>query len=81
MIDLARLVDKMRENQSFFNTSQKLCYFTLTEIKCIVLQLATAISHLHANNIVHRDLKLSNMLLTATGVLKLADFGLARQMT
>lgn len=46
-----------------------------------MLQLATAISHLHANKVVHRDLKLSNMLLTATGVLKLADFGLARQMT
>lgn len=39
-----------------------------------------AVEHLHSNQIIHRDLKLSNMLLTHSGVLKLADFGLARQL-
>lgn len=29
----------------------------------------------------HRDLKLSNLLITESGVLKLADFGLARQLS
>ena len=41
-------------------------------------QLLRGLHHLHANWILHRDLKPDNLLLTAKGVLKIADFGLAR---
>lgn len=46
-----------------------------------LLQLASAISHLHSRRpmIVHRDLKPANVLLTANDTIKVADFGLARQ--
>lgn len=42
-------------------------------------QLLAAVHHLHDNWIVHRDLKTSNLLLNHRGILKVADFGLARE--
>ena len=76
-IDLANLVNLMLENSL---QTKALSYFSYGEIKCIFLQIVKAVKHLHDNNIVHRDLKLSNLLLTKEGTLKLADFGLARQV-
>ena len=37
------------------------------------------LSYIHQNFILHRDIKLSNLLLTTDGILKIADFGLARE--
>ena len=42
-----------------------------------VSQLADGVAYLHRNSVMHRDLKLSNLLLTNSGDLKIADFGLA----
>src|SRR5262249_26198378 len=44
----------------------------------ITLQIATALEHLRAQRIVHRDVKPANILLTRSGTAKLADLGLAR---
>ncbi|KAG8626639.1 hypothetical protein KVT40_005584 [Elsinoe batatas] len=52
--------------------------FTPSETKSLLLQLSSALHHLHSNYILHRDIKTSNILLLSTGRLKLADFGMAR---
>lgn len=50
-----------------------------TVIKSWLLQLLLAIQHLHQMHVVHRDIKLLNVLVMGNGQLKLADFGLAQR--
>lgn len=52
--------------------------FSEAQVKCIVLQLLRGLDYLHHNFILHRDLKVSNLLMTDKGCVKIADFGLAR---
>jgi cell division cycle 2-like protein len=52
--------------------------FLASEIKTLLLQLASGVSYLHDHWILHRDLKTSNLLLNNRGNLKIADFGMAR---
>ena len=42
--------------------------------------MLNALSYLHKNMIMHRDLKTSNILVSNTHVIKLTDFGLARKL-
>ncbi|HVT83380.1 MAG TPA: serine/threonine-protein kinase, partial [Phycisphaerae bacterium] len=44
----------------------------------IVPQICDALQYAHDRGIVHRDIKPENILLSRTGIVKIADFGLAR---
>lgn len=44
------------------------------------LFFAAGLAYLHAQRTVHRDVKGANLLVETTGRVKLADFGMAKQM-
>lgn len=67
--DLKRALDRTRGG------------FSERVAKSYLWQLLQAISYCHSRRILHRDLKLQNLLVNNNGVIKLADFGLARAVS
>jgi cyclin-dependent kinase 12/13 len=52
--------------------------FTQDHIKSWSQQLLQGVHYMHTNKVIHRDLKSSNLLVSKSGELKIADWGLAR---
>uniref|UniRef100_A0A673JUP7 Cyclin-dependent kinase 20 n=1 Tax=Sinocyclocheilus rhinocerous TaxID=307959 RepID=A0A673JUP7_9TELE len=51
---------------------------TASQVKGYMMMLLKGVAFCHENSIMHRDLKPANLLISSTGHLKIADFGLAR---
>jgi len=50
------------------------------QVLALFRSLCHAVQHAHRQGMVHRDIKPANVLVTAEGVVKLVDFGIAKQV-
>ncbi len=55
--------------------------FSDADIATIAAQLCEALGHAHEHGVWHRDVKPSNVIMTKSGRVKIADFGIARTDT
>lgn len=71
-IDGITLKKYIKEQEGFL-TDNKIIDFSL--------QIAMALEHAHKNNIVHRDIKPQNIMISKDGIIKVADFGIAQAVS
>ena len=71
--DLAQTIDH-------YYHKHKKSPFTQAQVKRLLHELLSALEFMHSRFLIHRDIKLSNLLYSTSGVLKLADFGLSRKL-
>ncbi|KAF1896053.1 hypothetical protein Lal_00033441 [Lupinus albus] len=54
---------------------------TEVEVRQFTHHILSGLAYLHSNQIVHRNIRGANLLVDQAGVLKLADFGIAKHLT
>ncbi len=69
------LLDRMTRDLSDVDCGQK--KLPAAEARSYMADVTRALAYLHGQGIMHRDIKPENVLVTASGVAKLCDFGMA----
>ncbi|KAI8866454.1 Pkinase-domain-containing protein [Ramicandelaber brevisporus] len=91
--NIVKLISAFRGNTSTY-TSFEYCEFdmyglmhrpdwvlTPPHIKCLMKQMLSAMAYIHDEGVLHRDIKSANIFLTRQGIIKIGDFGLARDLS
>ncbi|NJP36404.1 Stk1 family PASTA domain-containing Ser/Thr kinase [Alkalicoccus luteus] len=79
--DLYYIVMEYVEGQTLKEYIQSSGVLTVEETVRILKQIAEAVKHAHDNQIVHRDVKPQNILMSVNGQAKVTDFGIARAIS
>jgi len=67
-------------NQTLNELLKRRKRLTELEVQCYTVQIINALKYLHANRVIHRDLKLGNLFLSEKMEVKVGDFGLASKL-
>ena len=74
------IVLELCPNGDLYKLKRRYRFLAEAQARDLVGQLLLGLGFLHDRGIIHRDLKLSNLLIGEDGRLKIADFGLAAQL-
>jgi len=66
--------------QSLVHVLKSRSTLTAPEVRYYMRRLVSGLRYIHSQRVIHRDLKLGNMLLNEAMELKIADFGLATRV-
>jgi serine/threonine protein kinase len=64
-----------KELKKYFDSEER---FALPEVLRIMSQLLEALEYSHQHGVVHRDIKPANIIIAKNGMVKVADFGIAK---
>jgi len=76
--DVTYIVMELVDGLALREVLRKRGHLPVEEALAVADQILAALHYSHAHGVVHRDIKPGNILLTADGQVKIADFGIAR---
>jgi serine/threonine protein kinase len=76
--DLVAFVMEYMEGQTLKEYLDKKGKLPDVEIKQLFVQMLDAVGYVHEQGLIHRDIKPSNFMISGKGVVKLLDFGIAK---
>ncbi|MFA6003856.1 MAG: protein kinase [Elusimicrobiota bacterium] len=74
------LVFEFISGQTLYDIGLSRGKFSLAEAKSIIAPVCAALDFAHGHNVVHRDLKPGNIMITPEGQVKVMDFGISRRV-
>ncbi|KAI4320930.1 hypothetical protein MLD38_034362 [Melastoma candidum] len=78
---LCIVTEYMSGGSVFYFLQRQKTVLELSTVLRLAIEVSKGMDYLHKNKIVHRDLKAANLLMDEHGVVKIADFGVARVQT